>query len=148
MATINESYERVGGLVVIPGLLREMGADPTVILPRAGVETSALDHVENRIPYVSMGRLFHECALETECPHFGLLANQRVRLSHLGLPGELMQYSATLGMGLQKFIVYQHLNNQGMAIFLLEDNGIASLGCAVYQKDAEFVDQIYDAFSR
>jgi hypothetical protein len=37
-----------------------MGVDPTVILPRAGVETSALDHVENRIPYVSMDRLFHE----------------------------------------------------------------------------------------
>jgi len=42
--------------------------------------------------------------------------------------------------------VYQHLNNQGRAIFLLEDKGIASFGCAVYQKDAEFVDQIYDAF--
>jgi hypothetical protein len=50
-----------------------------------------------------------------------------------------MRYSATLRAGLQKFIVYQHLNNQGMATFLLEDKGIASLGCAVYQKDAEFV---------
>jgi hypothetical protein len=40
-----------------------MGSDPIVILPRAGLETSALDDVENRIPYVSMGRLFHECAL-------------------------------------------------------------------------------------
>jgi hypothetical protein len=78
-------------------------------------------------------------ALATGCPHFGLLAYQQVRLSHLGVPGELMRYSATLRAGLQKFIVYQHLNNQGMATFLLEDKGIASLGCAVYQKDAEFV---------
>jgi hypothetical protein len=36
----------------------EVGGDPIVILPRAGLETSALDDVENRIPYVSMGRLF------------------------------------------------------------------------------------------
>ena len=85
--TVDEYYQRVGGLVVVPGLLREMGGDPTVILPRAGLETSALDHVENRIPYASMGHLFHECALATGCPHFGLLAYQRVRLSHLGLPG-------------------------------------------------------------
>lgn len=123
-----------------------MGIDPTVILLRAGVETTALDHVENRIPYVSIGRLFHECALATGCPHFGLLAYQRVYLWHLGVPGELMRYSATLRAGLQKFIVYQHLNNQGMATFLLEDSEIASLGCAVFQNGAEFVDQIYDAF--
>jgi AraC-like DNA-binding protein len=123
-----------------------MGGDPTVILPRAGLETSALDHVENRIRYVSLGGLFHECALATGCPHFGLLAYQRVRLSHLGLPGELMRYSATLRAGLQKFIVYQHLDNQGMGTFLSEDKEIASLGCAVFQNGAEFVEQIYDAF--
>jgi AraC-like DNA-binding protein len=145
-ATADEHYQRVGGLVVIPDLIREMGGDPIVILPRAGLETSALDHVENRISYVSMGRLFHEGALATGCPHFGFLAYQRVRLSHLGLPGELMRYSATLRTGLQKLIVYQHLNNQGMATFLLEEQGIASVGCAVFRNDAEFVDQIYDAF--
>jgi AraC-like DNA-binding protein len=145
-ATVDEHYQRVGGLVVIPHLLREMGGDPTVVLPRAGLETSALDHVENRIPYASMGRLFHECALATGCPHFGFLTYQRVRLSHLGLPGELMRYSATLRAGLQAFVSYQHLNNQGMATFLLEEQDIASLGCAVFQNGAEFVDQIYDAF--
>jgi AraC-like DNA-binding protein len=146
LATADEHYQRVGGLVVIPGLLREIGGDPIVILPRAGLEMSALDHVENRIPYASMGRLFHECALATGCPHFGFLTYQRVRLWHLGLPGELMRYSATLRAGLQAFVSYQHLNNQGMATFLLEDQRIASLGCAVFQKLAEFVDQIYDAF--
>jgi hypothetical protein len=29
---------------------------------------------------------------------------------------------------------------------LLEDKEIASLGCAMYQKGAEFVEQIYEAF--
>jgi AraC-like DNA-binding protein len=146
LLTFGQSYQRVGGLVVIPGLLREMSVDPTAVLMRAGLETSALDHVENRIPYVSMGGLFHECALATGCPHFGLVAAQRVSLSHLGIPGGLMRYSPTLAAGLQKLIAHQHLDNQGMAIFLLEDKGLASLGCGVFQKGAEFVDQIYDAF--
>jgi AraC-like DNA-binding protein len=123
-----------------------MGVDPTVILPRAGVETNALDDVETRIPYASMGRLFHECALATRCPHFGLLAYQRVRLSYLGLPGELMRCSATLRAGLQAFVSYQDFDNQGMVTFLLEEQEMASLGCAVFQSGAEFVEQIYDAF--
>ena len=67
MASADETYQRVGGLVVVAELLREMGGDPTVILPRAGLETSALGHVENRIPYASMGRLFHECTVATGC---------------------------------------------------------------------------------
>ena len=67
-----------------------------MILPHAGVETSARDHVENWIPYVAMGRLFHECARVTVC--------------------------------------------------WMDGKEIASLGCAMYQKDAEFVEQIYEAF--
>jgi AraC-like DNA-binding protein len=146
LASPNESHQRVGGLVVIPDLLRELGIDPTVVLPRAGIEPSALDHVDNRIPYLSLGRIFHECASATGCPHFGFLTYQRARLSHLGIPGELMRCSATFRTGLEQFITFQHLNNQGMATFLLEDKKRASLGCAVYQKDAPFVAQIYDAF--
>jgi AraC-like DNA-binding protein len=145
LANVNESHQRVGGLVVIPDLLRELGIDPTVVLLRAGIEPSALDHVENRIPYLSLGRVFYECASATRCPHFGFLTYQRARLSHLGIPGELMRYSATLRTGLHEF-TFQHLNNQGMATFLLEDKKRASLGCAVYQRGAQFVAQIYDAF--
>jgi AraC-like DNA-binding protein len=146
MSSARESYQRVGGLAVIPDLLREMGGDPAAILPRAELKTSALDHLESLIPYASIGRLFHECGLATGCPHFGLLAYQRVRLSHLGLPGELMRYSANLRAGLQAFVSYQGLNNQGMATFLLEEQEIASLGCAVFQSGVKFVEQIYDAF--
>src|SRR5262249_23952185 len=37
------------------------------------------------------------------------------------------------------------LNSQGMATFFLrEENGVAVLGWAIYQKGAESVDQIYD----
>jgi AraC-like DNA-binding protein len=146
LARAIQTYQRVGGLVVVPGLLRELAVDPAIVLPRAGIEPNALDRMENLIAYVSMGRLFHECALATDCPHFGLLAYQRVGLAHLGAPGELLRYSATLRAGLQRFVLYQHLNNGGMATFLLEDHGIASLGCAVFQPGVEFVDQIYDAF--
>jgi AraC-type transcriptional regulator len=106
--------------------------------------TGALDSLENRIPFVAMGRLLHECAVHTGCQHFALLVGQRTHLSHLGLPGQLARHSPTVGAALRTFAVYQHLNNQGMATFLLEKDGVATLGAVVYQKGAEHVDQIYD----
>jgi AraC-like DNA-binding protein len=75
-----------------------------------------------------------------------LLVGQRINLSHLGIAGALMRYSPTLRAGLQMIVDYQHLDNQGQAVFLSQDEGIASLGCAVYQPGTQFVDQIYDSF--
>ena len=123
--------QRVGGLIVIVDLAREMGVDLAAILQRAGLDSHTLENVDNRIPFASMGRLLNECGLATGCPHFSLLTCERVRLSHFGLPGELMRYSATLRAGLQACVSYQHLNSQGMVTFLFEDGAIASLGCAV-----------------
>ena len=143
-AAIAGALQRVGPLVVIPGLLRELGADPVEIVVGAGLDAGALDAAENTIPYVAMGRLLHECAVKTGCPYFGLLAGQRVGLSHLGLPGRLMRHSPTLGAALRTFVVYHHLNNQGMATFLLEQEGLVALGPAIYQKGTPRVDQIYD----
>jgi AraC-like DNA-binding protein len=142
----NSSYQRVGGMVVIPQLLREMGVEPSTVLSRAGIDSGTLDDMENRIPYVSMGRLFHECVLATSSPYFGMSVGQKISLSHLGVPGALMRHSATLRAGFQRFLVYQDLDNQGHATFLSESEGIASLSYAIYQRGVECIDQIYDAF--
>jgi AraC-like DNA-binding protein len=136
--------QRVGPLVVIPLLLQEMGVHPAEVLSAAGLSAAALSAVENRIPYVSMGKLLHQCAATTGCPHFGLLAGQRMRLSHLGLPGKLVRYSETLGAAIRTFVVYHHLNSGGMATFMLEQDGIVTLGSAIYHKGVEFTDHIYD----
>lgn len=143
-AEIEEGSQRVGPLVEIPGLLRELGCDPAEVVASAGLDAIALDTPENRIPYVAAGRLLHECVVKTGCQHFALLVGQRTRLSHLGLPGQLIRHSPTLGAAIRTFAVYQHLNSQGMAKFLLEKDGLAIVGCVVYQKGTEHVDQIYD----
>jgi AraC-like DNA-binding protein len=91
-----------------------------------------------------IGRLLHECAVKTRCPHFGLLVGQRTSLSHLGQPGELMRYAATLRTAAQIFDAYHHLNSQGIATFTREDDGLVVSGYAIYQIGAEYVDQLYD----
>ena len=143
-AEIEEASQRVGPLAEIPGLLRDLGADPAEVATAAGLDTVALDTPESRIPYLATGRLLHECVMKTGCQHFALLLGQRTRLSHLGLPGQLVRHSPTLGAAIRTFVVYHHLNSQGIAKFLLEKDGVAILGSFVYQKGTEHVDQIYD----
>lgn len=143
-ADVEEASQRVGLLVEIPGVLREFGADPAEVLASAGLDTDALESMENQIPYLAAGRLLRQCVLKTRCPHFALLVGQRTRISHLGLPGLLMRHSPTLDAAIRTFAVYQHLNSQGMGTFLLEKEGVATLGCFICQKGAESVDQIYD----
>ena len=83
-----EASQRVGMLAEIPSLLRELGADPSEVMASAGLDTDTLDTMENRIPFVTVGRLLQHCAMNTRCQHFALLLGQRSRLSHLGLPGQ------------------------------------------------------------
>lgn len=145
-ADVEEGSQRVGLLVEVPGVLREFGADPAEVLTSAGLDTDALESMENQIPYLAAGRLLRQCVVKARCPHFGLLVGQRTRLSHLGLPGLLMRHSPTLGAALRTFAVYQHLNSEGMGTFLLEKEGVATLGCFVCQKGAEPLDQIHDLY--
>jgi hypothetical protein len=81
--------QRVGGLVEIPGLLRDLGADAAEVLARAGLAAGALDHADTRIPFAAAETLLGECAAATGCAHFGLLAGQRWHLSHFGTLGQL-----------------------------------------------------------
>ena len=146
-ATENEeASHRVGLLTEIPGLLRELGTDPAEIAASAGLDPNGLDSLENQIPFVGIGRVLRHCAVKTGCQHFALLLGQRTRLSHLGLPGQLARHSPTLGAAIGTFAVYAHLDSQGLATFLLEKDGVATIGPVIYQKGAEHGDQIYDLY--
>lgn len=139
-----EASQRVGLLTEVPALLREFGVKTSEVLASAGLDADALDILENRIAFVAAGRLLHQCVERTGCEHFALLVGQRARLSHLGLLGRLVRHSPTLGEAIRTFSVYQQLDSEGMAKFLIEQDDAAILGNIVYQPGVEFVEQIYD----
>jgi AraC-like DNA-binding protein len=141
---INEG-QRAGGLVVIPELLRELGVEPSEVAARAGLDLGLLEHPENIIPYVAMGRLLGECAARTGCSNFGLRAGQRAGLLHLGALGQLMRHSPTTGAALRKFATHHHLHSRGGVAFLFEKGRLVTLCYAIYEKSIEHIDQIYDA---
>jgi AraC-like DNA-binding protein len=136
--------QRVGPLVSLPGLLRELGADPAKVLARAGLAADALDEPERFVTASALGRLLQEAVKQTGCHHVGLLLGQRARLAHFGLLGELMRYSATVGEAMHMLAKHQRLNNRVGATYLLEHGDVATFGWTIYRRGVVARDQIYD----
>ena len=136
--------QRVGALTAVPALLRQLGTDPAPVLAAAGLDASALEFGENTSPYAAFGRLMEEAARRSRCGHFGLLVGQAWHLSTMGLVGELIRHSSTVGDGLRLGIVYHHLNSHGGVIFLRERGAVAEFGYAIYHRGVRGAYQIYD----
>jgi AraC-like DNA-binding protein len=122
----------VGALTAVPGLIRELGADPGAVIAAAGLDPGVLDSPSHRIAYESIVRLLDEATERTRCPHFPLLAGGAWHLSDLGPVGELIRHSPTLGQGLDEFVVHQHLNSAGAVAFVLQREGFVDFGYAIH----------------
>jgi AraC-like DNA-binding protein len=85
-----------------------------------------------------------EAARQTRCPHFGLLVGSEWRLADLGLLGELMRHSGTLGEALRLGVVHQRINSQGTSAFLREYGQAVSVGTAVFHPHADTLSATYD----
>lgn len=141
-----DAEQRVSGFRALPDLIRELGGDPGEIVESAGLALSDLESPGNRISYAAMGRMLAEAATRTQCPHFGLLAGRMWHIADLGLVGELMRHSATVGDALRTLTVYQHLNSGGGLVFLTERADTVDIGYAIYQPGVSGVDQIQDTW--
>jgi AraC-like DNA-binding protein len=130
--------------VEIPRLLRRLGADPDAVLRCAGFAPGALDHPGNAISYGEIGALFGCAALATGCEHLGLLTGSAWRLDHLGLVGQLVRHSHTLGDALQSAVLHHWLNGDGAAAFLFREGSFAEFGYALYATGVNHSDHIYD----
>jgi AraC-like DNA-binding protein len=136
--------QRVGALTAVPALLRQLGTDPAAVLAAADLDASALEFAENTIPYATFGRIMDEGARESRCEYFGLLVGQAWHISTMGLVGQLIAHSSTVGEGLRLGVVYHHLNSQGGVVFLRERGGVAEYGYAIYHQGVQGAYQIYD----
>ena len=136
--------QRIGALTVAPALLRQLGTDPDALFAALGLDSSVFDYAENSIPYAAFGRLMEEGVRRTRCEHLGLLVGQAWHLSTMGLVGELVRHSPTVGDGLRIGTVFHHLNSQGGVVFLRERGAIAEWGYAVYHRRVSGAHQICD----
>jgi AraC-like DNA-binding protein len=136
--------QRVGALTAAPALVRSLGVDPEPIMRAAGLPPDAFDDPSHRIPFAALARFLSDAAVRTACPHFGLLAGRIWHLADLGAPGEIVRHSPTLGRALQEFVLLQHRNSSAAMAFLLQRDGVADFGYAVYDPQARGTLQVYD----
>lgn len=137
--------QRIGAFTELPALIRQLGADPDALLAAAGLAPDALDRPDRTVAYAALGRLFARVAEATGCPQVGLLAGRMWHLSDLGLVGEIVRHSPTLGDALRTLTVYQHLNSGGGLAFLLERGGAVDLGYAIYEPRVEGAAALFDS---
>ncbi len=140
-----EGLHRVGVASEAPGLLRDMGYDPGPIVARAGVDLNLLADPDQFIPYKGLGRLFECCVAATGCTHFGVKLGARGGTRSLGLVGEIMCNSATLGDALESICLHQPRYIKGAVTYLITEADTAYWGYGVYESDTPASEQICDA---
>ena len=137
-------YQRVGAFSRLPALIRQLGADPNPMLSRTGISAETIARPEARVPYKALVTLLREAAGETACPHLGLLAGRMSYLADLGVVGDAVRHSPTVGEALQLLVLHQHLNGDGGLTFLLRRGPVVDWGYAIYQPGV-LGEQMYDA---
>jgi AraC-like DNA-binding protein len=144
-SSIVEAQQRVGGFCELPALLAQFAVNATDTLAAVGLAADALDDPENRIGYRAFGHLLTECAARSGCAHFGLLAGRIWRIEDLGVVGQLVRHSPTVGDALETLTAYQYFNSGGGLAFLTEAADLVDLGYVIYCPDVKGGNEIHDA---
>ncbi len=127
-----EGRQRIGALVELPAVLREMGVDPATLIAGVGIDPDLLRNPENSLSFVELGRLLEGCVAATGCEHFGLLVGQRSGTASLGLVGRLMQNAPTLKDAIMDLCTNQRRYVRGAVTYLVIQSDIAFWGYAVH----------------
>jgi AraC-like DNA-binding protein len=139
-----EGRQRIGPLVELPEVLREMGVDPATLIAGVGINPDLLRNPENALSFVELGRLIEACVAVTGCEHFGLLVGQRSATASLGLVGRLMQTAPTLKDAILDLCTNQRRYVRGAVSYLVIQNDIAFWGYAVHQPSMPAIEQLSD----
>jgi AraC-like DNA-binding protein len=142
----NSTQERlVGALTALPALIEKFGADPASVCSIADVDLTIFDYATNFVRYGDLASVLDEASKLTACPHFGLFVGEVWSVADLGLIGELMRNSPTLGAALRELELYHYLNSQGAVCYLLQHEKYIDVGFAVYVPLKPRMHHVYNA---
>jgi AraC-like DNA-binding protein len=116
----NLPLQRVGVLVEIPRLLREMGVDPEPLIERLGVDGALLSDIDRRLPFSVVSELTLKCAEATGRDDFSLVLGASARLSHLGIIGKLLSAAADFRSALMDFVANHPRYVRGASTYLVD----------------------------
>ena len=135
--------QRLGPLIHLPALLSEFGVSLADALEGTDVAPSLFGDPEQRIPYRVVSQILERSTVLSGCSYFGLLLGSRCDHSALGLPGQWMANSPTLGLALSGLVSLQGNNSRGAAGYLHRSGEHWIIGYGIYEPWAVAQDQIY-----
>ncbi|MEA3412879.1 MAG: AraC family transcriptional regulator [Pseudomonadota bacterium] len=141
----DEGCVRMASILVVPGLLAEMGIDPSAVIAEAGLDPALFDSPENKIPFVDLGRFIELCVNRTGCPHLGLLIGETMGTAVLGLVGQLTASSTDIGSALNSLVRYLHLHDRAAVPSIWVSGRRVTLAYTIHEPDVPATEQIYDA---
>lgn len=135
---------RVGPLMNMPAVIRELGCDPGPLFRSAGFDVAQFDDPDLRIPYLAASVLLARCTEATQCEHFGLRVGQRAGPSTLGVAGFMLSSAPDVRTALQGLVRHLDLHDDGGVPFFEATGDVCLLGYAIHQHGAAATGQIYD----
>lgn len=137
---------RVGALLPLPVLLRELGVDPSPVFARVGVDERLLEDADNRVGFGSAGRLMNECVAATGCAHLGILVGLRFSRDTLGMVYQLAKHSTSLREALRQLVLYLHLHDRGGVPYVVYPSpSEAAVAYGIYHRGDFNMAPFYDA---
>lgn len=144
MVQVADGHISIGPIIGLPCLVEKLGAKIEPILAELGLRADLFSHAENTMSYESVGRLAAVCAERTHCPHFGLLAAEKVGPEDLGLIGQLMTCAPDVQSALRGMILNLHLLDKGSVPTLIVHEDVAILGYALFHSGLIGAEHIQD----
>jgi len=135
---------RVGPLMGLPGLVRDLRCDPGPIFASAGFDPGRFRDPDTEINFIAVSRLLAGCVEATGCGHLGLLLGERASPSSLGIAGFMLQAAPDVGTALTDFVRHLDLHDRGAIATLSIQGRVTYLGYGIYLSGVEAADQIYD----
>jgi AraC-like DNA-binding protein len=136
---------RVAPLMALPSILNSLGVSPQFAFKQAGLPLSLFDHPENRIKHEALGRLLSVCSTLTHRSDIGLMITTRFSLGDLGILGDMMRHSATVGEALRVLILHLNFHDRlAFPLLLRMEPANVFLGYSIQHPAVEGTAQIYD----
>lgn len=112
--------QRVGVLVELPRLLRDVGVDPEPVIRSAGLHPGQLADTDGFIPFDLFSELLVQSIAAAGREDFDLLVGASGRCEHLGVLGRYMACAATFGSALDDLLSNHPRYVRGAGAYLLD----------------------------
>ncbi len=112
--------QRVGVLVEIPRILREMNIDPEPLLASLGSHHAALSDMDGWLPFPVISDLILSCIAATGREDFPLVVGASARIRHWGVMGKLLSAAPDLRSALLEFVANHPRYARGAGAYLVD----------------------------